>query len=134
MSPILWILIIAFTSQGTLPGVVMCVEPAGKVEYEALADKCCFGTTKPATESTVVLGTASPASERGNSCGPCTDSLISPAPVTRPAKNGDVSVAALGSARLPFNPISIETEILSVTRYVAKDAALIPIKTTILRI
>ena len=112
----------------------MCVEPAGNVELEALTDKCCFGTTKPTGGSAVSLRTASPASERASSCGPCTDSPISPAPITKPAKNGDVNVAALVSTALSFDPTATQTEISSFTSHVAKDAALIPIKTTALLI
>jgi hypothetical protein len=133
MSPILWVLIAAFTSQGALPGVVICVEPAGKVEFEALADKCCFGTTKPAGRSTAFLLTVV-GSEAGGYCGPCTDSPISPAPVTKPKQSGDVGVYALVFATRLFDSTTIETNSPSVTDCVARDASLIPIKTTTLLI
>jgi hypothetical protein len=127
-------MIITFASQGAIPGVMMCVEPAGNVEFEALADNCCFRDTKPADRSAVFLRTTSLASESASSCGPCTDSPISPAPVTKPAENGDVCVGLLVSSSFSLDPASIETEIFSVSSYVANDAALIPIKTTALLI
>jgi hypothetical protein len=134
LSPILWILVVAFTSQGALPGVVMCFEEDGNVEFEAMADNCCYGDAKPAGQTAVFLRTTSPRSEPASSCGPCTDSPISPGPVTKPGKNGDVSGAALVSTTLAFDLTTTKTEIFSVTSYVAKDAALIPIKTTALLI
>jgi len=134
LSPVLWILIIALASQGALPGVVVCFEETGQVEFETIEDKCCYGDTKPSGQTAVIVLTTSPGSEPGGSCGPCTDTAISPIPVTKPKRNGDVSVSAPPSTTLAFDRAAIETEIYSASEFVAPDAALIPIKTTTLLI
>ena len=134
LSPVLWILIIALASQGALPGVVVCFEATGQVEFETIEDKCCYGDTKPSGQTAFFVLTTSPGSEPAGSCGPCTDTAISPIPVTKPARNGNVNSNALPSTTLAFDPAAIETEICSASPSVATDAALIPIKTTTLLI
>ena len=134
LSPVLWILIIALASQGALPGVVVCFEATGQVEFETIMDKCCYGDTKPSGQTAVFVLTTSSGSEPGGSCGPCTDTIISPIPVTKPARNGGVNNNAPPSTALAFDPAAIQTEIDSASEFVAADAALIPIKTTTLLI
>jgi hypothetical protein len=134
LSPVHWILIIALASQGALPGVVVCFEETGQVEFETIKEKCCYGDTKPSGQTAVLVLTTSTGSEPAGSCGPCTDTLISPIPVTKPARNGGANSNALPSTALAFDPAAIETETYSASDFVAADTALIPIKTTTLLI
>jgi len=129
-----WILILALASQGALPGVVMCVEPAGEVKVESIADNCCYGDTDTPDRTAVSLLSALPGSDSGGPCGPCTDTPISINPVTKPARNGKASVSALSGTTLAFSPAAIRTGSRPVSQFVTADAALIPIKTTTLLI
>ncbi|UCG51638.1 MAG: hypothetical protein JSW58_15870 [Candidatus Latescibacterota bacterium] len=133
-SPILWILIIALAGQGALPGLVVCFEAAGQVRVEIVADKCCYGDTKSSGKTSGFLLETSPKSKQDNSCGPCLDTPISPVPVTKPSRNGDIIVHAFPNTTLVFDPATIETGSYSAAELVTTDAALIPIKTTILLI
>lgn len=134
LSVLLWILIVAVASQGAVPGLVVCVEPAGHVQVEAITVKCCNGETASSRENFALALTSSQDSERGDSCGPCTDAPLSPVPITRLAGNEDVETILLTSTALAFDPAAIETEIYSASGFVAAEAALIPIKTTTLLI
>ena len=129
-----WILIIALASQGALPGVVVCFEATGQVGFETVEDKCCYGDTNPSGQTAALASTTSPGSAPAGSCGPCTDTPISPISVTKPAKHRDVSVDALGSITLVFDTAAIDAEILAARELVATDAGFIPIKTTTLLI
>jgi hypothetical protein len=133
-SPVLWILIVAFASHGAVPGVVVCVEPTGQVQVEAITVNCCSGNTNLSGQTADPAFTTSAELAPGDSCGPCTDSPISPIPVIKPAANGDSNVDALASTTLAFDPAATRTEAHSANPTVAKDAALIPIKTTTLLI
>jgi hypothetical protein len=133
-SPILWIAIVAFITQGALPCVVVCVESAGNVEVETLAGKCCYGATNsPDLSVAHLLMTPSP-SEAGNSCGSCTDTPIYPASLTRPETNHSVVVDALADSTLTLGAAAIATESFVPRSFVATDVALVPVKTTTLLI
>jgi hypothetical protein len=133
-SPIAWLLIVAFASHGAVPGLVVCVEPTGQVQVEAITVDCCYGDTKSSGQTAVAALTTSPESDPGDSCGPCTDSPISPIPVIKPAGKCDASVKVLTIASLALVPTAPRTADHSASTEVAKDAALIPIKTTTLLI
>ena len=132
--PIFWILIIALATHGAIPGVVVCLEATGQVKFEAIQDKCCYGEAKPSNQAAFFVLPTWRGSEPDGSCGPCTDTLISPVQVTKPTKNRGASVSALPSTTLILEPAAIRTEVLSEGQIVSTDAALILIKTTTLLI
>jgi len=133
-SPIHWILILALVSHGALPGVVVCIEPAGQVKVENIADDCCYGGTNTSDRTADTLLKTSPGSVPAGSCGPCSDTPISPNPVTKPSRNGDVSVSALPSTTLALDPSAIGMESYAANLSDTTDAALVLIKTTTLLI
>jgi hypothetical protein len=83
-SPIHWILILALVSHGALPGIVVCIEPAGQVKVETISDNCCYGDTITSDKIEDTLLKTSHGSAPAGSCGPCSDTPISPNPVTKP--------------------------------------------------
>ncbi len=133
-SPVSWILIVAFASHGAVPGVVMCLESTGQVQVEAITVNCCNGDTNLSGQTVVPALTTSPETDTGDSCGPCTDSPISPIPVIKPAGKSNASVNALANTTLALDPAATRTEDHSASPAVAKHAALILIKTTTLLI
>ncbi len=131
LSPISLILILAVASQGALPGVVVCVEPTGQVQVETIGDQCCRGEAVPLVEAAALVVTSDRQSEPADPCGPCTDSPISPIPVVKPAGKRDAGVASPPGA--VFEIGSAATRMVAHPS-VTTDAALIPVKTTILLI
>ena len=134
LSPILWILIVALATHGAIPGVVVCLEATGQVKFEAIQDKCCYGEAKPSNPAAFFVLPTWRGPEPDGSCGPCTDTLISPVQVTKPTKNRGASVSALPSATLVLDSAAIKTEARLAGQAVNTDAALILIKTTTLLI
>jgi hypothetical protein len=130
-STVRWLLIIALAAQGVVPGAVVCFESTGQVEFETAGDICCAGDTHPFGNAGFSASTASRAPGSPDSCGPCTDSFISPIAVTKPAGNGDVSIN-LPRAHVAFDPPAIAARVHATARFVATDATLTSLKTKIL--
>ena len=130
LSVVRWILILAVVSQGAVPGVVVCYEPSGRIEFETVEDACC-ATGLEAAESggPVALRSTLP----DDTCGPCTDAPVTPAPVTKPARAGDIPLAAHSTRVILDTPSAIALR-PSAGRFVATTAALIALRTTTLLI
>lgn len=131
LSPISWILILAVASQGALPGVVVCIEPTGQVQVETISDECCNEDASPLAEAAALAVASDGRSIPADPCGPCTDSPISLIPVVRPSDHAATVDGTLSSFKLGFNP---PVTSMAVHASVTTDAALIPVKTTILLI
>lgn len=114
--------------------MVLCVEPAGEVQVEAATVTCCAAQTSPSHEPATLAPAVSPEPEHSDSCGPCTDTPLPPAPTTRPPENEHVGDITCPCMSLTFDHAAPETAIVFTNRFVVADAALIPVKTTTLLI
>ena len=129
LSPLFWILIVALAAHGLAPGLVVCLEPSGEVNYEAFRGDCCEGEAPG--EDALSAGLCE--SNAAESCGPCTDTTISPTQVWRPVQDS-VAPATFECTGSSHDPAAVKSRVATVSSPAAARAALIPVKTTALLI